>query len=122
MNINEINDKSMEVLESIIDPFFELLKDKEFAKLYITNATDAVKYACKVHPKEAIAIAAGLKGQSVDEYVVDPFLMPLTILTAMAAYKKMADSLFSSQIQSMDETSSGSATENTEAVVQPINS
>lgn len=122
MDINEINDKSMEVLESIIDPFFELLKDKEFVKLYITNATDAVKYACKVHPKESIAIAAGLKGKSVDEYVVDPFLMPLTILTAMASYKKLADSLFTSQIQSVDETSSGSATENTEAVVQPINS
>lgn len=122
MNANEINDKSMEVLENIADPYFDLMRDSEFLKLYMSDCMEAVKYACKSHKKEVVEIAAALKGVPVSEYVVDPFTLPLVLISAMVAYRKLSDGLFTSQAQSTEEASSGSATESTEANEQPINS
>lgn len=118
INLESMNEKSLEILADIIDPYFELMKDKEFTKLYMSNVTEAIKYACRHHQKETIEIAAVLSGKSVDEYVVNPFTLPITLLSAIGMYSKINKDLFTSQVQSKEDASSGSAMENTEAKEQ----
>lgn len=122
INLESMNDKSLEILADIIDPYFELMKDKEFTKLYMSNVTEAIKYACRHHQKEVIEIAAVLSGKSVDEYVVNPFTLPLTLLSAIGMYSKINADLFTSQVQSKEEASSGPAMVNTEAEEQQSDS
>lgn len=122
INLEQVNDKSLEILADIIDPYFELMKDKEFTKLYMSNITEAIKYACKNHQKEVIEIAAVLSGKPVDEYVVNPFTLPITLLSAIGAYSQINKDLFTSQARKPGEASSGSAMVNTEAKEQQSDS
>ena len=122
INLESMNEKSLEILADIIDPYFELMKDKEFTKLYMSNVTEAIKYACRNHQKETIEIAAVLSGKSVDEYVVNPFTLPLTLLSAIGMYSKINKDLFTSQVQNKEDASSGSAMENIEAKEQQSDS
>ena len=121
-NLQQTNERSLEIMADIIEPYFRLMKDKEFTKLYMTNVVEAIKYACREHQAEVIEIAAVLNGKKVDEYVVDPFKLPLTLLTAIGTYSKLNSGLFTSQAQNSDEASSGSAMENIGAEDQPSNS
>ncbi len=121
-NLEQTNEKSLEILADILDPYFELMKDKEFVKLYMNNVLEAIKYACKNHQKEVIEIAAVLEGKNPDEYVVNPFKLPFTLISAIGMYSKINKDLFTSQAQSKDDASSGSATVNTEAKEQQSDS
>ena len=122
INLNEMNEKSLDIMADILDPYFELMKDPQFTKLYMENIQEAIKYACKNHKKETIQIAAILSGKSEDEYVVNPFTTPIVLLSAIGAYSKISKDLFTSQVQRPVEASSGSAMENTEASEQSENS
>ena len=122
INIEAVNNRSLEIMADIMDPYFELMKDKQFTQLYMSNVKEAVKYACRNHPKETIEIAAILSGKSVDEFVVNPFTLPIILLSAIGTYAKINNDLFPSQVQNKEEASSGSATENTEASDQSGNS
>jgi hypothetical protein len=115
VDLTEANNKSLDLLVEIADPFFELLKDPEFSKLYVVNVLDAIKYACANHKEKIIKIAAALDGKPVDEYIVNPFTMPLKIVTAIAMYSKLSTDLFTSADQNTDKASSASAMESTEA-------
>jgi hypothetical protein len=119
---DNMNDKALDIMADIFEPMCELMKDKEYATLYFSDYTKAVAYACKHHKKEMIEIAAAIEGVPADEYIVNPFALPIKLVATMGAYNKITRDLFTSQGQNMEETSSGSATENTEAVVQPIDS
>ena len=121
VNLNEFNDKSLDILADIFDPYTELMKDAEFVKLFSTNTYEAIKYACKAHKKEVIKIAAVLNGVPEEEYVVNPFTLPITLFATIGAYSKINASLFTSYARNTEEASSGSATENTEASDQPKN-
>ena len=114
-NIEKVNDKSLEILADIWDPYFSLMRDKEFTKLYTTNLSEAIKYACLNHKKEVVEIAAVLEGKKVDEYVVNPFKLPIVLLSAIGTYSQINKGLFTSQDQSTEEASSGPAMENIEA-------
>ena len=118
INLNEVNDYSLEIMADILDPYFELMKDKKFVMLFISNTKEAIKYACKNHKKETIEIAAILSGKKVEQYVVNPFSTPLVLMTAIGTYSKINKDLFTSQAQNQEDASSGSATENTEASEQ----
>ena len=123
MNSTEkTNEKSLEIMAEIFEPMCNLMMDKEFAKLYVKDLKKAFAYACKNNKKEVIEIAAALEGVPADKYVVNPFILPINLMAAIGAYAKLSKDLFTSQVQSTEETSSGPATENTEVVVQPINS
>lgn len=122
LNLNEFNEKSLDILADIFDPYTELMKDKEFVRLFSSNTKEAIKYACKEHKKEVIEIAAVLNGVPVEEYVVNPFTLPVTLYATIGTYSKINADLFTSQTQNSEDASSGSATENTGASVQPINS
>ena len=41
INLKEVNDYSLEVMADILDPYFELMKDPEFTKLFISNFKEA---------------------------------------------------------------------------------
>ena len=119
LNLNEFNEKSLDILADIFDPYTELMKDQQFVKLFSTNTKEAIKYACKNHKKEVIQIAAALSGVPVEEYVVNPFTLPVTLYATIGTYSKINAGLFTSQVQSSDDASSGLAMENTEAEDQP---
>lgn len=121
-NLNELNEKSLDILADIFDPYTTLMKDPNFSQLFATNVYEAIKYACREHKKEVIEIAAVLNGVPVEEYVVNPFTLPITLFATIGAYSKINANLFTSQAQNSEDASSGSATENTEASEQPINS
>lgn len=118
INFEQVNDKSLEIVADIWDPYCALMRDTEFTKLYTTNLSEAIKYACREHKKEVIEIAAVLEGKKVEEYVVNPFKLPLTLLTAIGTYSKINKDLFTSQGQNTEDASSGSAMVNIEAEEQ----
>ncbi len=118
----ELNEKSLDIMADMLDPYFELMKDPEFTKLFMTNVMEAIKYACKHHKKETIQIAAILSEQTEDEFVVNPFATPMVLLSAIGMYSEAGQNLFISQVQNTEEASSGSAMENTEASEQSENS
>lgn len=120
--IAETNDKSMDLAAEIFSPMCDLMIDPEFAKLYVKDLRGAMSYACKHHKEEIKTIMAAIAGVPVEKYVVNPFTLPIEIMSVIGAYTKMTRDLFTSQVQSTEEASSGSAMENTEVVVQPINS
>ena len=122
INLNELNDRSLDILADILDPYFELMKDPQFTKLYMSNITEAIKYACRTHKKETVQIAAILSGKKEEEYVVNPFTTPIVLLTAIGTYSKINKDLFISQDQSKAAASYGPAMENTEADEQQTNS
>lgn len=118
----ELNEKSLDIMADMLDPYFELMKDPEFTKLFMTNVMEAIKYACKHHKKETIQIAAILSEKKEDEFVVNPFATPMVLLSAIGMYSEAGQNLFISQVQNTEEASSGSAMENTEASEQSENS
>jgi hypothetical protein len=118
----ELNEKSLDIMADMLDPYFELMKDPEFTKLFMTNVMEAIKYACKHHKKETIQIAAILSEKTEDEFVVNPFATPMVLLSAIGMYSEAGQNLFISQVQNTEEASSGSAMENTEASEQSENS
>ena len=122
INLKEFNEHSCDVMADILDPYFELMKDPKFMKLFMSNMQEAIKYACRTHKKETIQIAAILSGKSEDEYVVNPFATPITLLSAIGMYSKVNADLFTSAEQKKEEVSSGSAMENIEASEQSVNS
>lgn len=122
INVKEVNEKSLELMASIAEPYFELLRDKEFITLYLTNVLQAIKYACLKHPEQTVKIAAALEGKTVEEYVVNPFTLPLKLVSAIGMYSKMNKDLFISAAQNSGEANSGAATETTEAREQPTDS
>jgi len=112
---SQMNDKALDIMADIFDPFCDLLADKEFNTLFLTDFKKAVSYACKNHKDKVVEIAAAIDGIPVEEYKVNPFILPIKLMMVIGAYTKETRDLFPSQSQSMDETSSGSAMANTEA-------
>ena len=90
----------------------ELMKDEEFLRLLDTNRVEAVKVAIKKHKKEVITILAVLDGEDPATYNVGLLTLPIRLIQLVN--DKELVSLFQSQGQSMEETSSGSATVSTE--------
>ena len=119
MNITELNDKSLDLLAQIAGPYFTLLKDPEFMKRYLKNTMDGIQYACEHYKAETVEIAAALDGKTPDEYIVNPFTLPLKIAMAVGMYSKINSGLFTSAEQNKEGVSFGSASVNTEAPEQP---
>ena len=99
----ELNEKSLEIMADILDPYFELMKDPEFTKLFISNTMEAVKYACRHHKKETIQIAAILSEKNEDEFVVNPFAVPIVLISAIGMYAEAGQDLFISHVKNTEE-------------------
>lgn len=113
-------EQALDMLADIIEPAAIIMADKEIAA-FAKSGMPAIKFVkpiIKNHKKEVIEILAVLNGEDPKRYAekVNLFTLPKKLLEIINDPDLM--SLFSSQGQKMDETSSGSATESIEASKQ----
>lgn len=108
--------EAFEMMADLFDPITDIASDAEILKCIQTNQkAKAIKFALKKHSKSMTEIMAICEGVPVSEYNKNLPEMMKDVLTVMN-HPIVAD-LFFSQAQS-EETSSGSATENTGAKEQ----
>jgi hypothetical protein len=104
---------ALDLLAEIIDPVAKILADQEIWRIAQKGrAIDGVKYGIKNYKNEIIEILAAMDGVPADEYKCNIFTLPMKVMEIIND-KEMQD-FFTSQFQMMEETSFGTATENTE--------
>ena len=112
MRLSEIKgEQALDVIAEIIDPLTELALDKE---LRGKPKIMMIKGALKSHKDAVIAILAALDLKTVEEYRENMNLYTLPQQLLEIFNDPEMETLFYSQSQT-EETSFGSATENTEA-------
>jgi len=113
-------EQALDMLADLIEPAAAIMADKEIATLVKSGAPQIkiIKPAIKNHKPEVIEILAILDGEDPAEYAekVNLFTLPFKLLEILNDPDLMG--LFTSQGQKKEETSSGSATESTEASEQ----
>lgn len=115
MKLSEIKgEQALDVLADLIEPASEIMTDEVVrACARSGNKLKAIKMAIKNHKRAVIAILAALDGvEDVDSYEVNVLTLPAKFVEIFNDPDVM--SLFTSQGQKTEKTSSGSATENTE--------
>lgn len=105
-------EKALEVLGDLIEPVGEILSDKAILDAWKENRYRAIGIAIKNHKKAVIEVLATIDGVPVEEYKCNIFTLPLKVLELLN--DPMLTQLFTSQGQTGDAISSGSASENTE--------
>lgn len=113
-------EKALDILADIIEPAAIIMADKEIVNFAKSGkpVIKLIKPLIKNHKREVIEIMAILDGEDPKEYSdkVNFFTLPAKLLEILNDPDLM--SLFTLQGQKTDETSSGSATESTEASEQ----
>ena len=113
-------EKALDVLADLIEPATEIMADSEISAAVRSGVPKVriVKIAIKNHKKAVIEIMAVLEGENPKKYAekVNLFTLPAKLLEIFNDPELM--SLFTSQGQKKDETTSGSATESTTESVQ----
>ena len=109
-------EKALDVLADIIEPVANIMADGKVAKLYNNGQPKIklVKHILKHNKKEVIEILAILDGEKPKDYVekVTVTTLPIKLLELLNDEDLIA--VFRSQGQTVEQTSSGSVTENTE--------
>jgi hypothetical protein len=109
-------EKKLEVAADIADDFFEIMQDKEVVELAKKNKS-IVAAAIKNHPDAVLRMLARVAtedGVTPEEYLSQVGSMCLLVEFSQMLTRPEMAGLFSSQGQSAQMTSSGSATVNTE--------
>lgn len=115
MRLSDIKgEQALDAMADLIDPISEIAQDKILVGLIrARNKIEAVKLGLRRHQKSILAILAILNQQDIATY--DPSLAEIPkMLLDLLNDKELLD-LFSSQAETMEETSSSSAMENTGA-------
>ena len=114
MKLSEIkNEQAIEVLADMFDPIIEIASDEKIVSAARgNNKVLMVKHILKDHARAVFELMALSDGVPVDEYECDFLTLPVKLLDLFN--RPELGFLFQSQGQKMDETSFGSATENTE--------
>lgn len=114
MKSNEVkNEQAIEMLADMFDPIVEITTDEEVVSAARSdNKILMVKKILKNHSRAVFEIMALSEGVPVDEYECDIFTLPVKLLELFN--RPEFDFLFQLQGQRTEETSSGSAMENTE--------
>ena len=106
-------EKAFEVLANILTPISVLAQDDEFKRLRKEESTMvAVQYLLREYPSELKEIIAYLDMEDPATYEVSLLTLPKKVIELINDPEVLA--LFPSQGQQMGETSTGSATGNTE--------
>ena len=118
MKLSEIKgEQALDVLADLIEPASEIMTDKMVvATAKSGQKLRAIRLAIKNHKKAVIEILAALDGADVDNYEVNVLTLPAKLLEIFN--DPMVMSLFTSQGQKTEKTSSGSAMENIEGEEQ----
>lgn len=113
-------EKALDILADIIEPAATIMADKEVANFAKSGkpVIKLIKPLIKNHKREVIEIMAILEGEDPEEYAekVNLFTLPAKLLELLN--DQDLKSLFTSQGQKTEETSSGSAMESIEAKEQ----
>lgn len=114
MKLDEIkNEKAIELLADMFDPIAEIATDTEVVSAARSNnKIDTVKLILKNHSRAVFELMAMTEGVPVDEYECNVMTLPIKLVELFN--RPEFSFLFQSQGQKTDETSFGSATENTE--------
>lgn len=109
------NEKAMEKLADLLDPVARIANGKAVKSLRGSGASriEIVQKLLRENPKEIIEILAILDDCPLDKYEVNIATLPVKLIELLNDPDVV--SLFTLQGQSSEKTSSGSATENTEA-------
>lgn len=110
------DEEALEILADLMEPVAEALQDKTIVEM-INNGSNNLKvvaYLLKNHKKEVIKVLALLEGVPVEEYHCNIISLPKQVLDILND-KDLRD-FFQSQGQMMEEKTSGSVMENTEAI------
>lgn len=109
------NEDALELIAEVIDPLSSIIGDPAVKAMRSNKASklDIMKWVLKDHPQEVLAVLAALDGEAVEDYEISALELPMRVLEILN--DKELISLFTSQGQMTEKTSSGSATENTEA-------
>lgn len=109
-------EKAIDVLADLLEPASEIMTDKEFVSLFQSgDRIKAIKIALKKHAKAVIEILAISEGEDPATYKPKVLTLPAKLLELLNDPEVVG--LF--QLQGRDvKTSSGSATEITEASEQ----
>jgi len=115
MRLSDIKgEQALDAMADLIDPISEIAQDKILVGLIrARNKIEAVKLGLRRHQKSILAILAILNQQDIATYNPSLAEIPKMLLDLLND-KELLD-LFSSQAETMEETSSSSAMENTGA-------
>lgn len=114
MKLSEFkNEEALDVLAEIIEPVFEICKDKEIAEAYKENKILCASLMLKNHKSAVLAILAALERKKPEEFECNLFTLPIRLLEILADKDLVA--LFTSQSSTGDVTSAGSVSGNTTA-------
>lgn len=109
------NGDALDVLVDMFDPIMRILQDKEVSQYArVGKRAEAVKLAIKKHKKDVLTVLAIFDGADPETYEINVVQIPIKIFQLLND-PDMAD-FFASQGWRTSGESSGSATENTEAV------
>ena len=109
------NEDALDTLVELIDPIIEVCKDAELKQaMEKKDKVGAIKLAVKNHKKEVVRILAILDGENPATYEFNIVTLPIKLMELFNDDDMMA--FFASQGWMSSETSSGSATENTEVI------
>ena len=101
---------ALDLLADLIEPAGEIMSDKKIGNLFKKNRFKAVGFAIKNHKKAVMQIMATIDGVPVEEYKCNVLTLPVKILELLNDPALVQ--LFTSQGQTGDANSSGSASEN----------
>lgn len=105
---------ALDILADLLEPAAEIFGDKEVSRLYREGPrVKAVKYLLKQHKSEVLEMMAVLDGEDPAKYKPGILTLPAKLLEILNDPELV--SLFTSQEQSKEKTSSGPAMETTEA-------
>lgn len=109
------NEDALDTLVELIDPIIEICKDDELKQaMNEKDRVKSIKLAVKNHKTEVTKILAILDGENPETYEFNVVTLPIKLMELFNDEDMMA--FFASQGWMSSETSSGSATENTEAI------
>lgn len=115
MKLSDIKgEAALDAMADLIDPIAEIAQDKILVGLLrAKNMLEAVKLGLKRHKTSVMAILAILNQQDVKTY--EPSLAEIPKMLLEILNDEEIQVLFQSQAETMEETSSSSAMENTGA-------
>lgn len=107
-------EEALDIIAGLIDPISDICQDKALVTLIRTKRyAEAAKLALKNHKKPVLEILALIDGTPLNEYNPSIVEIPGALLNILN--DPNISGLFTSQVQSLQETNSGPATENIEA-------
>lgn len=116
MKLSDIKgEKALDMTADLIEPIAEITADEKVKKIYYSQPKlKLVQYIIKKHKKSIIKILAILNEEDVKTYTEKITLTTLPTIVVDLFNDEDLIQLFSSQGQILEQTSSGSVTENTE--------